>query len=145
MLTSVVAMHPALVRERLGLSASRTLRNKSRRPSTSLSTCCNVKVRHEGRFVVVGLNAPLAGSCSLLLAARQRRRLVYVGRCEWGVSRSVVAALRERCVALTEPASEAAERGGGIVCVKPDVVVDVQYNELMQGRLRDLVLRAVEG
>jgi len=36
-----------------------------------------VKVRHEGRFVIVGLDVPLAGSCSLLLAARVGRRLVY--------------------------------------------------------------------
>jgi hypothetical protein len=53
-----------------------------------------VKVRHEGGFVIVGLDVPVAGSCSLLLAAREGRRLVYVGRCEWGVSRKVVTALR---------------------------------------------------
>jgi hypothetical protein len=47
-----------------------------------------LKVRHEGRFVVVGLDVPLADSCSLLLAARQERTLVYVGRCEWGASRA---------------------------------------------------------
>ena len=39
-----------------------------------------VKLRYEGRFVVVGL----AGACSLLLAARIGRRLSYVGRAEWG-------------------------------------------------------------
>jgi bifunctional non-homologous end joining protein LigD len=43
-----------------------------------------VKVRHEGRFVVVGLDVPLAGACSLLLAARTGRRHIYVGRCRVG-------------------------------------------------------------
>lgn len=59
-----------------------------------------VKVRHEGRFVIVGLDVPLAGSCSLLLAARVGRRLVYIGRCECGVSRRVIAEMsdRLRCV-----------------------------------------------
>ena len=36
-----------------------------------------VKVRHEGRFVVIGIDVPLAGSFSLLLAARHGRRRVY--------------------------------------------------------------------
>jgi hypothetical protein len=50
-----------------------------------------VKIRLEARFVVVGLDVPLAGTCSLLLAARHGRRLVYVGRVEWGAKRAVVA------------------------------------------------------
>jgi ATP-dependent DNA ligase len=37
-----------------------------------------VKIRREGRFVVGGLDVPLSGSCSLMLAM-QERRLVYVG------------------------------------------------------------------
>jgi hypothetical protein len=44
-----------------------------------------VKIRREGRFVVVGLDVPLSGSCSLMLAMRQERRLVYVG--PWRVGR----------------------------------------------------------
>ena len=62
-----------------------------------------VKVRHEGRFVVVGLDVPLAGACSLLLAARVGRRLSYVGRIEWGMSRRLVAELRESCTILSTP------------------------------------------
>jgi hypothetical protein len=31
----------------------------------------------------------------------------------------------------------------GVVWVEPTTTVEVQYNELMQGRLRDAVLRAV--
>lgn len=102
-----------------------------------------VKVRHEGRFVIVGLDVPLAGACSLLLAARQGRKLVYVGRCEWGVSRRVVAELRERCTLLSSPVCEGAERSRRVVWLGPEFTAEVQYNELMQGRLRDAVLRAV--
>jgi hypothetical protein len=43
-----------------------------------------VKIRREGLFVVGGRDVPLAGACSLLLAARTGRRLAYVGRVEWG-------------------------------------------------------------
>jgi ATP-dependent DNA ligase len=94
-------------------------------------------VRHEGRFVVVGLDVPPAGPCSLLLAARVRRRLVYVGRCEWGVSRRIVAELRERATLLSAPVCERAERSRHVVWIHPMFTAEVQYNELMQGRLRD--------
>jgi bifunctional non-homologous end joining protein LigD len=100
-----------------------------------------VKVRHEGGFVIVGLDVAVAGSCSLLLAAREGRRLVYVGRCEWGVSRKAVAALREQSIELKDAPCDGIERQRGVVWLEPRVVVDVQYNELMQRRLRDAVLR----
>jgi ATP-dependent DNA ligase len=102
-----------------------------------------VKVRHEGPFVVVGLDVPLAAACSLLLAARVGRRLRYVGRVEWGVSRRLVAALRERCTILSTSVCHEAERLRGIVWLEPTAIVEVQYNEMMQGRLRDAVLRSV--
>jgi ATP-dependent DNA ligase len=102
-----------------------------------------VKQRHEGRFVVVGLDVPLAGACALLLAARIGRRLMYVGRCEWGATRAVVARIRERCTTLSGPACEGVERVRSIVWVHPDVVAEVSYAELMQGRLRDAVLSRV--
>jgi ATP-dependent DNA ligase len=86
---------------------------------------------------------PLAGACALLLAARVGRRLVFVGRCEWGATRAVVARIRERCTMLSGPVCEGVERSRGIVWLHPDVVVEVSYAELMQGRLRDPVLRAV--
>jgi bifunctional non-homologous end joining protein LigD len=76
-----------------------------------------VKIRREGRFVVVGLDVPLAGACSLLLAARKGRRLVYVGRVEWGATRAVVAKIRERCTILSGPVCEGTERGRGIVWI----------------------------
>lgn len=52
-----------------------------------------------------------------------------------------VAALRERRVELKQPQCDGAEGSRGIVWVKPSVVAEVQYNELMLGRLRDPVLR----
>jgi len=61
-----------------------------------LDAWAEVKQRHEGRFVVVGLDVPIAGTCSLLLAVRVGQKLQYVGRVEWGVSRRIVAELRER-------------------------------------------------
>jgi bifunctional non-homologous end joining protein LigD len=102
-----------------------------------------VKVRHEGRFGVVGLDVPRADNCSLLLAARQGRRLVYVGRVEWGVSRRIIAELRERCTLLSSPVCEGVERSRSVVRIHPDTIAEVQYNELMQGWLRDAVLGGV--
>jgi len=102
-----------------------------------------VKVRREGRFVVVGLNVPVAGACSLLLATRQGQRLVYVGRVEWGVSRAFVARLRETIPGRDTPACAGAEGGRGVVWLEPRAVVEVSYSEVMQGRLRDPVLRRI--
>jgi bifunctional non-homologous end joining protein LigD len=102
-----------------------------------------VKVRHEGRFIIVGLDVPLAGAWGLLLAARAGRQLVYVGRVEWGVSRRVVGDLREECRVRATPACRGVERSRGVVWVEPSSTVEVQYNEFVQGRLRDPVLRAV--
>jgi len=84
------------------------------------------------------------GRCSsLLLAARVGRKLVYVGRLEWGLSRRLVAELRDRCTVLSGPVCEGAERSRGVVWIHPEFTAEVQYNELMQGRLRGLALRAV--
>jgi hypothetical protein len=44
---------------------------------------------------------------------------------------------------LSAPICEAAERGRRIVWIHPNVVAEVTYSELMQGRLRDPVLRSV--
>jgi len=41
------------------------------------------------------------------------------------------------------PICERAARGHGIVWIHPDVMAEVTYSEVMQGRLRDLVLRSV--
>jgi hypothetical protein len=44
---------------------------------------------------------------------------------------------------LSAPICEGAERGRGVVWIHPDVVAEVTYSEVMQGRLRDPVLRSV--
>jgi bifunctional non-homologous end joining protein LigD len=102
-----------------------------------------LKVRHEGRFAVVGLDTGDGRPSSLLLAARHGRRLVYVGRVEWGVTHGAVDQIAERCRTRPAPACDDAERGRGVVWVEPRVIVEVTYSELMLGRLRDPVLRAV--
>ena len=102
-----------------------------------------VKIRREARFAVVGVDVPLAGACSLLLASRTGRRLVYVGRVEWGVSRGTVAVIRDRCVRRSVPACTDADLQRGVVWIEPRLVAEVTFSELMQGRLRDPVLRAV--
>jgi len=45
---------------------------------------------------------------------------------------------------LSGPVCEGVERSRGVVWVHPDVIAEVQYNEMMQGRLRDPVLRNVQ-
>jgi hypothetical protein len=55
----------------------------------------------------------------------------------------LVAELRERCTILSTPICQGAERGRGIVWLEPSVVAEIQYNEMMQGRLRDAVLRGM--
>jgi hypothetical protein len=44
-------------------------------------------------------------------------------------------------VELKHAPCDGVERQRGVVWLEPRAVVDVQYNELMQGRLRDAVLR----
>jgi hypothetical protein len=61
------------------------------------------------------------------------------------VSRRVVAELRERLAVRATAACSGADGGKGVVWVEPRSVVEVQYNEVMQGRLRDPVLRSVVG
>jgi bifunctional non-homologous end joining protein LigD len=82
-----------------------------------------VKIRHEERFAVVGLDVPLAGSCSLLLARREGRRLSYVGRVEWGVRRAMIATIRERCTVRRTPACRDVDARvqscGSIPCLQP--------------------------
>lgn len=100
-----------------------------------------MKVRHEARFVVVGLAMADGWPYALLVAARDGDRLVYRGRVEFGVGRRtvehVLASARRR---LAAPCADA-EGWRGIVWLDPNVEVDLSYSELMRGRLRDPVLR----
>jgi hypothetical protein len=47
------------------------------------------------------------------------------------------------CTILSGPVCEGTERGRGIVWIHPDVMAEVTYSELMQGRLRDPVYRGI--
>ena len=102
-----------------------------------------VKVRREGRFVVIGVDIADGHPSSLLLAARRGRELSYVGRCDWGVTRGSVEQIVSRCTRRVVPACRDAERSRGVLWVEPRVVVEVSYSELMQRRLRDPVLRGL--
>jgi ATP-dependent DNA ligase len=103
-----------------------------------------VKIRRAGRFAVVGLDVLITGSCSLLLARRVGRRFFYVGRVEWGATRSVMARIRQHCTIRSTPACTVTERAWGVVWIEPDVLADVTYSELRLGRLRDPVLRGIQ-
>jgi ATP-dependent DNA ligase len=74
----------------------------------------------------------IAGACALLLAARVERRLVYggscmyVGRCEWGATRTVIARIRDRCTMLSGQVCDGVDRSRGVVWIHPDVVAEVK-------------------
>lgn len=101
-----------------------------------------MKIRREGRFVVVGLNTSDGYISSLLLGGRRGSQLAFVGRVEWGVTRAAVERIVERCTRRVTPACVGVNREHGVLCVEPRVVVEVSYSELLQRRLRDPVLRA---
>jgi len=61
-----------------------------------LDAWAEVKQRHEGRFVVVGLDVPIAGTCSLLLAVRVGQNSSTSAESSGACSRRIVAELRER-------------------------------------------------
>jgi hypothetical protein len=77
----------------------------------------------------MGLNVPLSGSCSLLLATRLWRRLVDVGRVEWGVGRALVAKLREVSQVRETLACEGAEGGRAVVWLAGHGGGDVQRGD----------------
>jgi hypothetical protein len=62
---------------------------------------------------------------------------------EWGNRRALVDQLVERCVPRATAACADAQRSRGVVWIEPRVVVEVSYSEIMLGRLRDPVLRAL--
>jgi bifunctional non-homologous end joining protein LigD len=102
-----------------------------------------LKLTREGRFVVIGLQAAADGASALLLAARRQRRLSYVGRVECGTTPALVARLRDACPPRRAPACAVAEPRADVAWIEPAVVAEVSFRELMLGRLRDPVLRAV--
>jgi hypothetical protein len=91
---------------------------------------------------VVGLDGPVAGPCSLLLATRQGRRLLSVGRVEWGATRAVVARIRERGTILSGPVCEGAERGRGVGWIDPDIVPEASFRAGEHGTWEAVKARA---
>jgi hypothetical protein len=100
-----------------------------------------VKVRHEARFVVVGLAMADGWPYALLVAEREGERLVYRGRVEFGVGRRTVEAVLANARRRIMAPCEDAERWRDSRLVEPSVEVEVSYSEVMQGRLRDAVRR----
>ncbi len=62
---------------------------------------------------------------------------------EWGVSHRIVTELRERLKVRATAACECVEAKTDVVWLEPKTFVEVQYDELLQGRLRDPVLRGI--
>lgn len=60
-----------------------------------------------------------------------------------GASREAALRSVARCTRRVVPVCRDAERTRTVVWVEPRVVVEVDYSELMVGRLRDPVLRGV--
>lgn len=71
-----------------------------------------VKTRREGRFVVVGLTIADGEPSGLLVAARQGRRLVFVGTVEWGVGRRTYETVLARATRTLLPACDDADAAG---------------------------------
>jgi bifunctional non-homologous end joining protein LigD len=110
-------------------------------PAHPSSAWWKVKVRHEARFVVVGIAKADGWPYALLVAERVNDQLVYRGRVEWGVGRRVIEAVAAAARRRLRPTCADAERWGDIIWVEPRVVVEVSYSEIMQSRLRDPVFR----
>jgi bifunctional non-homologous end joining protein LigD len=101
-----------------------------------------VKVRDERDFVVLGVEAPPRGACALFLASRGDEGLEYVGRAQWGVTRALVARILESATAQAEPACPVGD-ANDVLWLAPRIVVEVSFSRLMEGRLRDPVVRGL--
>jgi hypothetical protein len=71
------------------------------------------------------------------------RALRYVGTVEWGVGREVVEMLVDRLGARPTSPFTDHRRHRDVVWVEPRVSVEVSYSEIVNGWLRDPVLRHV--
>ena len=110
-------------------------------PAHPSSAWWKVKIRHEARFVVVGIAKADGWPYALLVAERVGEQLVYRGRVEWGVGRRVIEAVTAGTRRRIRPTCADAARWGEVIWVEPSVEVEVSYSEVMGGRLRDPVLR----
>src|SRR5688572_5940451 len=100
-----------------------------------------VKVGHEAQFGVVGLAVADGAAYALLVAEAAGERLIYRGRVEFGVGRRTVEHVLKNTRRRISAACDGAERWRNLVWLEPSVEVAVSYSEVMQGPLRDPVLR----
>jgi bifunctional non-homologous end joining protein LigD len=102
-----------------------------------------VKMRYEGMFVVGGILGTAEAPEGLLVGERVGRNLVYRGVVEWGVRRALIAELLERARVVRRSPFHDGPDTRLAVWLEPRVKVELAYNEMMEGRVRDPVLRAV--
>jgi ATP-dependent DNA ligase len=102
-----------------------------------------VKVRYEGVFVVGGVLGTPDAPEGLLVGERVGRRLVYRGVVEWGVRRNVIADLLERTRPVPRSPFHDDPDTSRAMWLDPIVKVELSYNEMMEGPLRDPVYRAL--
>jgi bifunctional non-homologous end joining protein LigD len=102
-----------------------------------------VKVRYAGVFMVGGIVGTAEAPEGLLVGERVGQRLVYRGVVEWGVPRAVVADLLERVRTVPRSPFHDGPETRRATWLEPRAKVEITYNEMMEGRLRDAVLRRV--
>jgi ATP dependent DNA ligase-like protein len=83
-------------------------------------------------------------SPALLVGERTGDQLRYCGTVEFGVGRKLIAALLGHVPARDSSPFANISRWYGATWLEPVVQAEITYAEVMQGRLRDPVLRRVE-
>jgi len=68
---------------------------------------------------------------------------LYRGVVEWGVRRATVEELLARCRVVDASPFHDPPRARHVTWLRPDVRVEITYNEMMAGRLRDPVSRGL--
>jgi bifunctional non-homologous end joining protein LigD len=112
-------------------------------PYRSTTRWSKVKVRREARFVIGGIVVTPSGYRDLLLGQRVGRELRYVGTVEWGVGRALVEALMQNVATHAVSPFTDHRRHRSVVWLEPRVEAEVTFSELVNGWLRDPVLRQV--
>jgi bifunctional non-homologous end joining protein LigD len=102
-----------------------------------------VKVRFEGVFIVGGILGTADAPEGLLVGERVGRRLVYRGVVEWGMRRAVIADILARVRTVPRSPFHDGPDTRRVTWLEPRMKIEVTYNEVMEGRLRDPVLRAI--
>jgi bifunctional non-homologous end joining protein LigD len=102
-----------------------------------------VKVRYEGVFIVGGILGTSDAPEGLLVGERVGRRLIYRGVVAWGVRRGVIADILRRARAVSRSPFHDVDTHRA-TWLEPRLKIEVTYNEMMEGRLRDPVFRGFQ-